>query len=66
MSSISEPESHDRDFVEIGAWISIAAGLLLLPAALSRTSSADCMVLAVKTTRLITMSMRRDGPRAME
>jgi len=28
MSSISEPEGRDRDLLEIGAWVSLAAGLL--------------------------------------
>jgi hypothetical protein len=28
MSSISKPEGRDRDLLEIGAWVSLAAGLL--------------------------------------
>jgi hypothetical protein len=28
MSSVPEPEGRDRDLLEIGAWVSLAAGLL--------------------------------------
>jgi hypothetical protein len=30
MSSLPEPEGHDRDPLEIGVWVSIAAVLLLV------------------------------------
>jgi hypothetical protein len=30
MSSVPEPEGRDRDLLENGAWVSLAAGLLFL------------------------------------
>ena len=35
MSSVPEPEGRDRDLLEIGAWVSLAAGLSSLAAAIS-------------------------------